>query len=32
MNAHIKQQQDKVLKMDFTDSQKSDPHLRTFWH
>ena len=25
MNAHTKQQQDKVFEMDFTDSQKSDP-------
>ena len=38
MNAHTKQQQDKVFRTDFTDSQKSDPpfahllalsHLRT---
>ena len=32
MNAHTKQQQDKVFETDFIDSQKSDPHLRTFWH
>ena len=33
MNAHTKQQQDKVFQTDFIDSQKSDPiHLRTFWH
>ena len=34
MNAHPKQQQDKVFETDFIDSQKSDPdpHLRTFWH
>ena len=32
MNAHTKQQQDKVFEMDFIDSQKSDLHLHTFWH
>ena len=25
MNAHTKQQQDKMFEMDFIDSQKSDP-------
>ena len=32
MNAHTKQQQDKVLETDFIDSQKSDPLFAHFWH
>ena len=32
MNAHTKQQQDKVFETDFIDGQKTDPHLYTFWH
>ena len=35
MNAHTKQQQDKVLETDFIDSQKSDPpfaHLLALSH
>ena len=35
MNAHTKQQQDKVFEMDFIDSQKSDPpfaHLLALSH
>ena len=32
MNTYTKQQQDKVFEMDYIDSQKSDPNLRTFSH
>ena len=35
MNAHTKQQQDKVFEPDFIDTmtvKNPTPHLRTFWH